>query len=128
MWCVPAIDHEFVNRMEDVLRLYARPYDPTAPVICLDERPVVLHDEERAGTPIAPGRPARTDYEYVRKGTANIFCIVEPKTGRRLTHSTKRRAGGDFARAVPRCEGVPEGETDPPRHRQPQHALREVVH
>jgi len=100
MWCVPAIDHEFVDRMEDVLRLYARPYDPTAPVICLDERPVVLHDEERAGTPIAPGRPARTDYEYVRKGTANVFCIVEPKTGRRLTHSTKRRAGSDFARAL----------------------------
>jgi transposase len=100
MWCVPAIDHEFVDRMEDVLRLYARPYDPTAPVICLDERPVVLHDEERPGTPIAPGRLARTDYEYVRKGTANVFCIVEPKTGRRLTHSTKRRAGGDFARAL----------------------------
>jgi hypothetical protein len=114
--------------MVDVLRLYARPYDPTAPVICLDERPVVLHDEERAGTPIAPGRPARTDYEYIRKGTANIFCIVEPKTGRRLTHSTSDARAELRTRAVPRCEGVPEGETDPPGHRQPQHALREVVH
>jgi transposase len=104
MWCVPAIDREFVERMEDVLRLYARPYDPGAPVVCLDERPVVLRDAERAGKPMAPGRSARTDYEYVRKGTANVFCIVEPKTGRRLTHATKRRTSADFARALCRIE------------------------
>src|SRR5262245_43472130 len=104
MWCVPAIDREFVERMEDVLRLYARPYDPEAPVLCFDERPVVLRDAERPGAPMARGRPARTDYEYVRKGTANIFCIVEPKTGRRLTHATERRTGTDFARALCRIE------------------------
>jgi transposase len=100
MWCVPAIDREFVERMEDVLRLYARPYDPAAPVLCADERPVVLRDAAREGCAMAPGRPTRADYEYVRKGTANVFCIVEPKTGRRLTHATKRRAGRDFARAL----------------------------
>ncbi len=100
MWCVPAIDGEFVARMEDVLRLYARPVDVAAPVICLDERPVVLRDSARVGMPMAGGRPARTDYEYVRNGTANIFCIVEPKTGRRLTYATKRRTGRDFARAL----------------------------
>jgi hypothetical protein len=102
MWCVPAIDREFVERMEDVLRLYAKPHDPSAPVLCLDERPVVLRDAARTGTGLAPGRPARTDYEYVRKGTANVFCIVEPRTGRRLTHVTKRRAGADFGRALHR--------------------------
>ena len=90
--------------MEDVLRLYARAYDPAAPVVCLDERPVALRDTERAGMPMAPGRTARTDYEYVRKGTANVFCIVEPKTGRRLTHATKRRTSADFARALCRIE------------------------
>jgi len=90
--------------MEDVLRLYARPYDPKAPVICFDERPVVLRDAAREGTPMAVGRAARSDYEYVRKGTANVFCIVEPKTGRRLTHATKRRTSADFARALCRVE------------------------
>lgn len=90
--------------MEDVLRLYARPYDPKVPVICFDERPVVLREAARAGTPMAAGRTARTDYEYVRKGTANVFCIVEPKTGRRLTYATKRRIGVDFARALYRIE------------------------
>lgn len=99
MWCVPAISAEFGKRMEDVLRLYARPLDPLEPVVCLDERPVVLRDAARRGTPMAPGRPTRTDYEYLRRGTANIFCIVEPKTGRRLTHATARRKNRDFGRA-----------------------------
>jgi hypothetical protein len=38
----------------------------------------------------------------VRKGTANAFCIVEPKTGKRLTRATRRRANRDFARALAR--------------------------
>jgi hypothetical protein len=100
MWCVPAINAEFVERMEDVLRLYARPLDPREPVVCLDERPVVLRDAARSGSPMAPGRPTRTDYEYVRRGTANIFCIVEPKTGRRVTHATARRKNRNFGRAL----------------------------
>ena len=102
MWCVPQISAEFVTRMEDVLRLYARARRVDAPVVCLDERPVVLHASALAGTPMAPGRIERIDYEYVRKGTANIFCIVEPLTGRRLTYATARRTNRDFARAMHR--------------------------
>lgn len=100
MWCVPAIDREFVDRMEDVLELYARPHRPDEPVVCLDERPVVLHDAARLGFPMRPRHPERVDYEYVRRGTANIFCIVEPLTGRRLTHATDRRTGKRFAEAL----------------------------
>jgi hypothetical protein len=102
MWCLPAIDGEFIERMEDVLELYARPANEREPVVCLDERPVVLHDSERPELPARPGKPHRTDYEYVRRGTANIFCIIEPKTGRRLTHATARRTGRHFARALRR--------------------------
>ena len=40
--------------MEDVLRLYARKLDPEEPVVCLDERPVVLREDARRGEPIAP--------------------------------------------------------------------------
>src|SRR5713101_1162294 len=100
MWCVPAIDAEFIDRMEDVLEVYARPLDAREPVVCIDERPVVLHDSARARIPMAPGKIARTDCEYVRRGTANIFCIVEPITGRRLTHATANRTGRAFARAL----------------------------
>jgi DDE superfamily endonuclease len=102
MWCVPAIDGEFVERMEDVLRLYARRHDPAEPVVCVDERPVVLRSSERTGLTMKPGQPARTDYEYVRQGTANIFCIVEPLSGRRLTHATKDRTGRAFGLAMGR--------------------------
>ena len=102
MWVVPEINGEYIERMENVLRVYALPYDPKQPVVCLDERPVVLHAPARPGSPMRPGRPARSDYEYVRKGTANVFCIVEPKTGRRLTRATRRRANRDFARALAR--------------------------
>ena len=100
MWCVPAIDAEFIDRMEGVLEVYARPLDAREPVVCIDERPVVLHDSARPSISMAPGKIARTDYEYVRRGTANIFCIVEPLTGRRLTHATANRTGRAFAQAV----------------------------
>ena len=100
MWCVPEIDQQFVGRMEDVLALYARPYHKAEPVVCLDERPVQLLDPARAGVPMRPGQPSRTDYEYVREGTANIFCIIEPITGRRLTYASANRNGRSFARAL----------------------------
>ncbi len=100
MWCVPAIDQEYVDRMEGILRLLARRVDPLKPVVCIDERPVVLRDAARVGQPMRPGRAARNDYEYVRRGTANIFCIVEPKRGRRLTHATKNRKAVLYANAL----------------------------
>src|SRR5437588_4685109 len=100
MWCVPEIDQRFVDRMEDVLSLYARPHSKTEPVVCLDERPVQLLDPARRGIPIAPGKPPRTDYEYVREGTANVFCIGEPITGSRLTYASANRNGRSFARAL----------------------------
>ena len=100
MWCVPELTTEFIERMEDILRLYARKFDSIEPVLCLDERPVVLHHDARRGLPMRPGRIKRTDYEYIRCGTANIFCIVEPLTGRRLTFATADRKRPAFVRAL----------------------------
>jgi hypothetical protein len=88
--------------MEEVLRVYARRHDRQQPVVCLDERPIVLHSSKRAGRTIEPGRAARTDYEYRRHGTANAYCIVEPLTGRRLTHATPKRGYVEFAQALTR--------------------------
>lgn len=90
--------------MEDVLELYARPHRRSEPVVCIDERPVQLLDPARAGEPMRPGRPGRADYEYVRAGTANVFCIVEPLTGRRLTYASKNRTARAFTRALQRIE------------------------
>ena len=64
--------------MEDVLELYEEMYDAKRPVICFDEKSVQLVAETRVPSAVAPGRPKRYDYEYERRGTANIFMAVEP--------------------------------------------------
>lgn len=83
--------------MEDVLELYAEPYDPARPVVCFDEASKELRGEVAEPVPPAPGRPAKQDYEYTRHGTANLFVIVEPLAGRRRVKVTDRRATPDFA-------------------------------
>ncbi len=113
MWCVPQLDDEYAERMEDVLDSYERAYDPQQPVVCLDERAVQLHGEKRPGSPAKPGKPARFDYEYARRGTANIFCAVEPLAGKHLARVTKSRSGAELvqmlallARAYPRARTI----------------------
>ena len=59
--------------MEDVLALYIRPYDPLRPQVCLDETSRQLPAEVNPPRPLAPGRPARQDYEYQRGGCATCF-------------------------------------------------------
>ena len=54
--------------MEDVLEVYHRPHNPQRPVVCLDETSKQLIIETRAPIAAAPGRKARHDYEYERKG------------------------------------------------------------
>lgn len=83
--------------MEDVLDLYAQPYDPMRPVVCLDEKPVVLHAESRPCLPGRPGQVERRDYEYVRQGTAAIFVLVEPQGGWRHYAPGLRRTAQDYA-------------------------------
>ena len=102
MWCVPTLDAEYIANMEDVLNVLARPYDSREPVVTFDERPVALRGASRPGRFMAPGQIAREDYEYVRKGTANVYCIVEPKAGRHLTHATRDRKGPRFVAALQR--------------------------
>src|SRR5262249_55583951 len=100
-WCLPdGISGEFLWKMEDVLNLYAQPYDPKRPVVCFDEARKELHGQARQPLPPAPGRPAREDYEYSREGTANLFLFVEPLAGRRHVAVTDHRAGADFAQQM----------------------------
>lgn len=87
--------------MEDVLNLYEKPLDPKEPVVCLDERPVQLLAEVRDPIPAdRPGTILKRDNEYKRQGTANIFCVVEPKAGRHLNTVTKNRSGLSTARKL----------------------------
>ena len=100
MWCVAELNEDYIAKMEDVLEIYERAYDPSEPVVCLDEKPVTLHADVRPASPAKPGREARQDNEYERRGTANIFCAVEPKAGRHFTFATPDRSGFEFAKVV----------------------------
>ena len=66
----------------------------------LDEKPVTLHAEVRSFSPAVPGREARRDSEYARRGTANIFCAVEPKAGRHFTYPTPDGSAIEFAQVI----------------------------
>src|SRR6476619_8123922 len=100
MWCVADLDDEYIAKMEDVLETYEQPYNPAEPVVCLDQKPVTLHADVRPASPAAPGREARRDNEYERRGTANVFCAVEPKAGRHFTFPTPDRSAFEFAQVV----------------------------
>jgi hypothetical protein len=97
MWCVAELDEEYIRRMEDVLALYEKPLSEEEPVVCIDEKPVVLHQDTRAPLPARPGQLARRDYEYKRCGTANVFCGAEPKAGRHFPKATPTRSAVEFA-------------------------------
>jgi len=98
MWCIGEINAEYVERMEDVLDVYARPYDESHPVVCVDEKPVPLISDSRERIEaLSPGEILKKDYEYVRDGSVNVFCAVEPKVGRYFNSVTGQRCGSDFA-------------------------------
>ena len=86
--------------MEDVLEVYTRPYAPERPVVCLDETSKQLIGEVATPVPAAPGQSARSDYEYVRNGVANIFMVLEPLAGQREVEVTERRTRRDYAECL----------------------------
>jgi hypothetical protein len=91
------VSGEFVAAMEDVLDLYAAPYDPQRPMVTFDETSKQLIGETRQPLPAQPGQPARYDYEYKRNGTRNIFLFCEPQAGWRPVAVTAQRTREDFA-------------------------------
>jgi hypothetical protein len=56
MWVVADLDEDYISKMEDMLAVYERPYDPQEPVVCLDEKPVTLHADVRPDSRAKPGR------------------------------------------------------------------------
>src|ERR1700739_930148 len=97
MWCVAELDEEYIRRMEDILAVYEKPLSEREPVVCVDEKPGVLHQEVRPPQAMRPGRVARRDGEYQRCGTANVFCGVQPKAGRYFPKVTAHRSSTEFA-------------------------------
>jgi DDE superfamily endonuclease len=98
----PQADAEFVASMENVLDMYAKPYDSKLPLVCMDEQPVQLLKEIRSPMPATKQHAKRIDYEYERAGTASIFMFAEPLSGWRRVRVLPQRTKVDWAREVGR--------------------------
>ena len=85
--------------MEDILTIYQKEYNPSLPVVCMDEKPVQLLGEIRERISAKPmetdpetdiqrsGSVQKIDSEYIRMGTASIFMFTEPLSGWRHTEA-----------------------------------------
>ncbi len=93
-------DARFVSAMEDVLEVYARPFDALRPVVCVDEASKQLLGEKFAPQSATPEHLARYDTQYVRNGTNALFMLFEPLAARREVLVKERRTGVDYADAV----------------------------
>lgn len=100
MWCIGVLTSEYRKRMYHLLALYARLARKDEPVVCIDEKSLQLLADGRAPVAMKPGRLRKQDYEYVRRGTVNLFVAVEPKAGRRHVVITERRGKADFVAFV----------------------------
>ena len=83
--------------MEDILEIYALPYNNDIPMICMDEKPFQFLDEKLSPIKMSSGKLRKEDYEYVRNGTCSIFIFTEPLAGWRHVNAQKRRTKQDWA-------------------------------
>lgn len=102
MWCIPKVDAVFLERMKNLLDLYALPYNPLEPVVNVDEASKQLLEDIRPPLPLAANHPIRQDAEYQRNGTQAIFLAVEAKGGRRYVSIRNRRTAREFALFIKR--------------------------
>lgn len=100
MWCVPELNDEYIDRMEDVLQVYERPYNASIPVVCIDEKPVQLVGDRFPRIAGGPGKIAKKDYQYTRNGSVNVFCAVEPLAGNYINKVTENRKKPEFAKFI----------------------------
>jgi len=96
-WCIGIITAEYLWRMENVLDIYEKLYDPRRPVVCFDERPCQLLGDVLMPIPMKPGRVERQDYHYKRNGTCVVLMAVEPLAGHRVVKVTERKTKKDYA-------------------------------
>jgi hypothetical protein len=110
----PEQDADFICQMEEVLDLYRQREDPNYPVVCFDEAskqltwqcfreklpPETLPKETHLPQAAKNGQVAREDYQYERKGTANLFLFSAPLIGWRHVEVTQQRTQIDYAQQM----------------------------
>jgi hypothetical protein len=82
--------------MEQILGLYAQPYDPLYPVVCFDERPCFLIGEEMAPLALQNGQVRKEHYAYEKNGSCALLAALEPLTGRRFAEVYPQRTKKEY--------------------------------
>lgn len=95
-WVIPTADAAFVCAMEDVLEVYARPYNPDNPVVCMDESPKQLVSELRQPYMDKNGVKYE-DSEYKREGATELVMINEPLGNHREVRVEDNHTGKTWA-------------------------------
>ena len=75
------LDDEHIAKMEEVLEVYERPYDPQQPVVCIDEKPITLHADVRPASPAVPGREAKRTHQIRALRHSQCFLCGRAKNG-----------------------------------------------
>jgi hypothetical protein len=92
------LDARFLAQMEQILWLYALPYDPYYPVVCFDERPCFLIGELVEPYALQSGQLRKEHYAYEKLGSCALLAMVEPLTGRRMAQVHARRTMAEYTR------------------------------
>ena len=87
----------FIARMEQILALYALPYDEQYPLVCFDERPCFLIGDHIAGLEMKAGQAKREHYAYEKNGSCALLMAIEPKTAKRLAEVFDQRTKQEYA-------------------------------
>ena len=86
----------FWRKMEQILWLYALPYDPRFPVLCYDERPCFLIGELIEPLALQSGQVRKEHYAYEKNGSCTLLAAIQPLTGRRLAQVHRQRTQREY--------------------------------
>ena len=82
--------------MEQILELYAIPYDPLYPVVCYDERPCFLIGDKVEPLALQTGKVRKEHYAYEKLGSCSLLASIEPLTGKRLAQVHPQRTKREY--------------------------------
>jgi hypothetical protein len=82
--------------MEEILSLYALPYNPARPLVCYDERPCFLIGDRIEPLALQTGKVRKEHYAYEKLGSCSLLAAIEPLTGKRLAQVHPQRTKKEY--------------------------------
>lgn len=86
----------FIAKMEQILWLYAQPYQESYPLICFDERPCFLIGDRLEPIAMQSGKVKKEHYVYEKNGSCALLAAIEPLSGQRLAKVYEQRTKKEY--------------------------------